>query len=115
MYPTASGSEPQDPGMCSKGAWQRAMQGHAAANLVPVVASNRIGDEEGAEGRVAFYGGSFVADHTGLLLGELHDGVEGVSVHPVDLAHTARQVPQPTPAEPPAPPLMRRVRPSRGG
>ena len=43
FYPTAIGSEPQDPTLDSRGHWQRAMQGHAAANLVPVVASNRIG------------------------------------------------------------------------
>ncbi len=88
----AAGSEPQDPTMCSKGAWQRVMQGHAAANLMPVVASNRIGEEPGAEGSVSFYGGSFIADQTGLMVAELRDGEEGVAVHAFDLDHVARQV-----------------------
>ena len=45
FYPTAIGSEPHDASIDSKDHWQRAMQGHAAANLVPVIASNRIGTE----------------------------------------------------------------------
>ena len=45
FYPTAIGSEPQDPLINSRMHWQRVMQGHAAANLVPVIASNRIGWE----------------------------------------------------------------------
>ena len=47
FYPTAIGSEPQDPGLDSRDHWQRAMQGHAAANMVPLIASNRIGREDG--------------------------------------------------------------------
>lgn len=70
FYPTAIGSEPQDPTLDSRGHWQRVMQGHAAANLMPVVASNRIGAEEGDSCTVTFYGRSFVADQTGALLAE---------------------------------------------
>jgi N-carbamoylputrescine amidase len=51
--------------MDSCGHWQRVMQGHAAANCVPVVASNRIGLEKGASCEVTFYGSSFITDHTG--------------------------------------------------
>jgi len=65
LYPTAIGSEPGYPEMDSRGHWQRVMQGHAAANCVPVVASNRIGLEKGASCEVTFYGSSFITDHTG--------------------------------------------------
>ena len=70
------------------------MQGHAAANLMPVVAANRIGEERGAEGHVTFYGGSFIADQTGLLVAELPAEEEGVLVHSFDLEQLARQVAQ---------------------
>ena len=49
FYPTAIGSEPQDPSLDSRYHWQRTMQGHAAANIMPLVASNRIGTREGRE------------------------------------------------------------------
>ncbi len=65
FYPTAIGSEPQDPTLVSKDHWQRTMQGHAAANMVPLVASNRIGTEQSDGGSLTFYGASFIADETG--------------------------------------------------
>lgn len=65
FYPTAIGSEPQDPSIDSLGHWQRAMQGHAAANMLPLVASNRIGVEEAEAATMTFYGASFIADATG--------------------------------------------------
>jgi N-carbamoylputrescine amidase len=68
LYPTAIGSEPPEPGYDSSGHWQRVMQGHAAANLVPVVAANRVGHEIGATTELTFYGSSFVAGPTGELL-----------------------------------------------
>ncbi len=70
LYPTAIGSEPQDPTWDSSGHWQRVMQGHAAANLVPVVASNRYGHEAGVRTDVTFYGSSFICDNTGEKLTE---------------------------------------------
>ena len=70
LYPTAIGSEPQNPALNSKGHWQRAMQGHAAANLTPLVASNRIGAEQGESCAITFYGGSFIADQTGAKVAE---------------------------------------------
>ena len=70
FYPTAIGSEPQDPGLDSKDHWQRAMQGHAAANMVPLIASNRIGREDGETCALTFYGSSFIADQTGAKLAE---------------------------------------------
>lgn len=78
LYPTAIGSEPQDPTLNSADHWQRVMQGHAAANMVPVVASNRYGteillhDNNGAteKQRIHFYGRSFVTNHTGAVVAE---------------------------------------------
>lgn len=70
FYPTAIGSEPQDAGLDSSGHWQRTMQGHAAANMTPLVASNRIGREEGESCALTFYGSSFIADATGAKVAE---------------------------------------------
>jgi N-carbamoylputrescine amidase len=68
LYPTAIGAEPQDPSIDSQPHWQRTMQGHAAANLMPVIASNRIGVEQGKQWTVRYYGSSFITDHTGAVL-----------------------------------------------
>lgn len=70
LYPTAIGSEPADAGMDSAAHWQRVMQGHAGANLVPLVASNRIGEEQGESASITFYGSSFIAGPTGEKLAE---------------------------------------------
>ncbi|MFQ5955866.1 MAG: N-carbamoylputrescine amidase [Kiloniellales bacterium] len=70
MYPTAIGSEPQDPDLDSRGHWRRVMQGHAAANLTPLVTSNRIGIEEGESCTVTYYGSSFIAGPTGEIVAE---------------------------------------------
>jgi N-carbamoylputrescine amidase len=67
LYPSAIGSEPPDPTADTSGHWQRVMCGHAGANLVPVVAANRVGTEAGAAATVTFYGSSFVADATGAI------------------------------------------------
>ena len=67
MYPTAIGSEPGDPGLDSMEHWRNVMCGHAGANIIPVVASNRIGKEHSTCSNVelTFYGTSFLADHIG--------------------------------------------------
>jgi N-carbamoylputrescine amidase len=70
LYPTAIGDEPLPDHHDSKDQWQRVMQGHAAANVMPVVASNRIGTEESDAGKQTFYGSSFIADATGALVAE---------------------------------------------
>jgi N-carbamoylputrescine amidase len=67
FYPTAIGSEPQDQELDSKGHWQRVMQGHAGANGVPLITSNRIGSETSETGTLCFYGSSFIADQTGAM------------------------------------------------
>ena len=72
LYPTAIGSEPILD-VNSSNHWRRVMQGHAAANLMPVVAANRIGVETvepckenaGQSSSLDFYGCSFIADATG--------------------------------------------------
>jgi N-carbamoylputrescine amidase len=85
LYPTAIGSEPQDPTLNSADHWQRTMQGHAAANMIPVVASNRFGteilvDKEGREKqRIKFYGRSFITDETGAIVREAKDGSDIIS------------------------------------
>jgi N-carbamoylputrescine amidase len=68
LYPTAIGAEPQDTTIDSRDHWQRAMQGHAASNVMPLVASNRIGTEKGERWTVTYYGSSFIADQTGALV-----------------------------------------------
>ena len=70
FYPTAIGSEPQAPELDSSAHWRRVMQGHAAANLVPVVASNRIGIEATEAREITFYGCSFITDQTGAIVAE---------------------------------------------
>jgi N-carbamoylputrescine amidase len=70
LYPTAIGNEPQDKTLDSKDHWQMAMRGHAAANMVPVVASNRIGAEKSDSATLTFYGSSFIAGPTGELVVE---------------------------------------------
>ncbi len=70
FYPTAIGSEPQDASVDTKDHWQRAMQGHSAANMIPLIASNRIGREKGESCALSFYGSSFIADQTGAKLAE---------------------------------------------
>jgi N-carbamoylputrescine amidase len=84
FYPTAIGSEPQDPTLDTRGAWQRAMQGHAASNVIPVVASNRVGSEAGKTWTVDFYGSSFVADASGAKVAEAGRDGEAVLVHRFD-------------------------------
>ena len=70
FYPTAIGSEPQDSGIDSRDHWQRVMQGHAGANMMPLVASNRIGTEQGDNFAQTFYGSSFIAGPQGEMVAE---------------------------------------------
>ncbi len=86
LYPTAIGSEPHDPGLDTQAPWQRAMIGHAVSNIVPVIAANRIGTEDGQ----VFYGSSFIADPRGDKIAELSRTEEGVAVARFDLAQVER-------------------------
>lgn len=85
FYPTAIGSEPQDLNIDSRDHWRRTMQGHAAANVMPVIASNRIGTEAGKQWTVTYYGSSFIADHTGALIAEANRDQEDVITATLDL------------------------------
>ena len=81
FYPTAIGSEPQDPNLNSLEHWQRTMQGHAAANMTPIIASNRIGKEIADNTEMTFYGHSFISDETGEIKCECDDESEGTILH----------------------------------
>jgi len=85
LYPTAIGSEPHDPTISSRDHWQRVQQGHAGANLMPLIAANRIGREEQDGYAITFYGSSFIADPFGQKVAELNETEEGVLVHSFDL------------------------------
>lgn len=85
FYPTAIGSEPYDSALDTHRMWQRAMQGHAVSNAVPIVAANRIGLEDNDGAKQRFYGHSFIADHQGELVESFGRDDEGVLVHTFDL------------------------------
>jgi N-carbamoylputrescine amidase len=85
FYPTAIGSEPQDLSIDSRDHWQRAMQGHAASNIMPLVASNRVGTEQGEHWKVTYYGSSFISDHTGAKIKEAPREGEAVLTATFDL------------------------------
>lgn len=85
LYPTAIGSEPGYPEIDSCGHWQRVMQGHSAANCVPVIASNRIGLEKGQSCDVTFYGSSFITDHTGHIVADADRETQDIITAALDL------------------------------
>lgn len=85
IYPTAIGSEPSWQGWDSRDHWQRVMQGHAGANITPVIAANRIGTEQGETCSVTFYGSSFIADHTGAKIAEADRVSDGVITAELDM------------------------------
>jgi N-carbamoylputrescine amidase len=85
FYPTAIGSEPEDQSIDSKDHWQTCMLGHAAANLIPVIASNRIGVEEDEDSKITFYGSSFIAGPQGNKIIEADRIEENVLVAEFDL------------------------------
>jgi len=85
LYPTAIGSEPHDASIDSRDHWQRCMQGHAAANVMPLVASNRVGKERGEKYEMTFYGSSFIADASGAKVAEADRTSETVLTATFDL------------------------------
>jgi N-carbamoylputrescine amidase len=91
LYPTAIGSEPPPaPPIDSRDHWRRVMQGHAAANCVPVIAANRIGVEPGQAGEIRFYGSSFIAGPSGEILAELGREEEGIVSATLDFVQIAK-------------------------
>lgn len=93
FYPTAIGSEPANEKWDSRDHWRNVMCGHAGANLIPVVASNRIGEEAGASGSMTFYGSAFIADHQGKIVASAERSGEKICLAELDLAvaETERQ------------------------
>lgn len=85
LYPTAIGSEPHDASIDSRDHWQRCMQGHAAANVMPLIASNRVGIERGQKYEMTFYGSSFIADPTGAKVAEADRSSEAILTATFDL------------------------------
>ncbi len=90
LYPTAIGSEPAgyDSGFDSAVHWQNTMCGHAAANIMPVIAANRIGTEAATldpSVTLDFYGSSFIADHTGMKVKEANRTEQSVICHTFNL------------------------------
>lgn len=90
-YPTAIGSEPHDPQIDSRDHWRRVMQGHAAANMLPVIAANRIGHEQGASCAINFYGSSFITDNFGAITAEAGRDEAAILFSTLDLAQSERQ------------------------
>lgn len=91
LYPTAIGTEPPPaPPVDSRDHWRRVMQGHAGANYVPLIASNRIGKEKGQNGEMTFYGSSFIAGPTGEIVAELGRAQEGIATATFDLDEIAK-------------------------
>lgn len=85
LYPTAIGSEPLAPEWDSQAHWMRVMQGHAATNMVPVIAANRVGVETGEECTLSFYGSSFIAGSMGELLQTAPRDEEAILLQSFDL------------------------------
>ncbi|MFD2274007.1 nitrilase-related carbon-nitrogen hydrolase [Undibacterium arcticum] len=95
-FPTIIGSDPMLPELDCSGHWQRTMQGHAAANMMPMVCANRIGKETGkgnagqASLSVTFHGRSFITDGTGDKVAEAGTDDETILLHTFDLAQCRR-------------------------
>ena len=85
FYPTAIGSEPDTPELDSRDSWQIVMQGHSAANTLPVIASNRIGTEINEKFSMTFYGSSFITDGTGIKVKECSRDNEEYIIQKFDL------------------------------
>lgn len=91
FYPTAIGSEPENAEIDSKNHWQRCMIGHSACNLVPVVASNRVGTEKIDDSLIHFYGSSFITNQTGEIIAQAGRSEETVLTAEFDLDKIAEQ------------------------
>jgi len=83
-YPTAIGSEPVLP-KDSKDHWENVMRGHAAANILPVLAANRVGIETANNSSMKFFGSSFIANQYGNCIKQLDRDEEGFILAGFDL------------------------------
>lgn len=84
LFPTAIGSEPVLP-FDSSAHWRNAMIGQAALNIMPVVASNRIGLEKETNSQMTFFGSSFIADECGNIVEQASRDQEEILIHSFDL------------------------------
>lgn len=91
LYPTAIGSEPDDPDYDSQPHWETTMCGHAAANIMPLLASNRIGAEIEHQRTVTFYGTSFIVSHTGQMIRQATRDEQGIALATIDLDAVAER------------------------
>lgn len=91
LYPTAIGSEPLLPELDSAEHWRAVQRGHAAANMVPVVAANRIGSERHGPCETTFFGHSFIAGARGELLAGAGREEEAILYAGVDLARIEQE------------------------
>lgn len=90
LYPTAIGSEPvlvRD----SMPHWRNTMCGHAAANILPVCASNRVGKEVAGDSSMVFQGYSFIANQYGEVVEEMNRTEEGFRIHEFDLSEIDKE------------------------
>lgn len=90
LFPTAIGTEPGAADLDSRDHWQLTQRGHAAANILPVIAANRVGHEVASQDptlSMDFYGSSFITDHKGRLLAEADRSGTAVLLAELDLAH----------------------------
>jgi N-carbamoylputrescine amidase len=85
LYPTAIGSEPTVPGYSTRDHWRAVMVGHAGANLLPVVAANRVGVEQGKTCEITFYGSSFIASPLADIVAQAGEDEETVITASIDL------------------------------
>lgn len=90
LFPTAIGSEPVLP-KDSKSHWQNVMKGHAAANIMPVLAANRVGVETMGKSSMKFYGSSFIVDQHGDFVTEMNREEEGIRFAEFDLSEIAKE------------------------
>lgn len=90
FFPTAIGSEPVLP-KDSKTHWQNVMRGHAAANMMPVLASNRVGVEKAKDSQMKFFGSSFISDNHGEMVEEMSREEEGFRVASFDLEELRKE------------------------
>jgi len=89
IYPTAIGSEPDQPDFDSSAHWRRVMQGHAGANLMPVIAANRTGTEVVGGQQQTYYGSSFITDEEGAIVADAPREGEAVILARFDLDRIA--------------------------
>lgn len=91
LYPTAIGTEPLLPGLDSSSHWQTVQRGHAGANMIPLVAANRVGSEKRGNSAATFYGSSFIAGARGEILAAAGREEETILTATVDPAHNERE------------------------